>query len=291
MANDSGEILVGANGTVWVAETTDAPPTNIGTAMTAVDAGWTELGFLSEDGVTWTDGKTVEGIPVWQSFYDARRIVTARESMVAFVLRQWDAVTIPFAFGGGEITGGGATAEVEAVTLESFGGVDTFKLTWNAVESTTTVTRGTNNTAAGIKAVIEGIAGFTADVTVSNVTDGGFLVTWNDPGTVASVLSVTSGTGGVTGDVTVLTAGSNAAGAEYVYTPPEPEELDERSLTVEWQDGDKDYRLYFPRGMVTEAIESKLSRGAAADLPITFAALSDGTDPVFQLFTNDPSFA
>lgn len=184
--NSAEEIVVGANGTIWVAPTDADGPDDIGTAMTSVDGDWTELGFASEDGVTWTDGKTVTAIMVWQSFYAARRIITERESMVAFVLRQWDSDTVVFAFGGGEITGS-------------------------------------------------------------------------------------------TGD--------------WTYTPPDPEVIDERSLTVEWQDGDKNYRLYFPRGMVTENVESKLTRAAAADLPITYSAVSDGSMPPFLFFTDDDAFA
>lgn len=185
MSNSSDEIVVGANGTIWVGPTDVTEPTDVSTAMTSVDGDWVELGFVSEDGVTWTDGKTVNPIPVWQSFYAARRVVTERENMVAFVLRQWDAVTVPFAFGGGEVT---------------------------------------------------------------------------------------------------------ANGGEWQYTPPSPEELDERSMCVEWQDGNKNYRLYFPRGMVTENVETKLTRGAAADLPITYAALSDGSEDIYTLFTDDPAF-
>jgi len=102
-----------------------------------------------------------------------------------------------------------AVAEVEAVTLDAFSGVDSFKLTWNAVESAI-ITRGTNYTAAGIKAVIEGISGFVGPVTVSSVSDDGFLVTWAIPGAQAlAPLSVTSGVG-VTGDVVRVPAGSAA---------------------------------------------------------------------------------
>lgn len=296
--NTSDEIVVGANGTIWVGPTSVAAPTNVATAMGSVDAGWNELGFVDENGAQWTDGKTVIPINVWQSFYAARRVVTARESMVAFVLRQWNKINIPFAFGGGEVTGGGAVAEVEAVTLESYDDEDTFKLTYNAAESVAILIDADeteNFNAAGIKAAIEGIAGFSSEnpggVTVSDVGPSGFLVKWNDAQAIASVLSVTSGTGSAVGDVAVLIAGADSAGSEYVYSPPSPEELDERSFTVEWEDGSKKYRLYFPRGMVTDNVVTKLQRTAASDLPITFSALSDGTEDIFKLFTNDPAFA
>jgi hypothetical protein len=71
-------------------------------------AGWTDLGYMSEDGVTLTDGRTFEEIRVWQSFYVARRIVTERTFSAAFVMRQWDAGTFSLAFGGAQVTANGA---------------------------------------------------------------------------------------------------------------------------------------------------------------------------------------
>ena len=149
-------------------------------------AEWTELGFVSEAGATFNDSKTMADILAWQSFYPVRRIVTARDSTIAFVLRQWNGATIPLALGGG------------------------------------------------------------------NITD-------------------------------------NAG--EFTYIPPDPDVVDERSLALEWADGDKHYRLYFPRGMVTEAVSTSLVRTAAADLPITFGVISDGTTDPYTLFTDDTAFA
>lgn len=102
----------------------------------------------------------------------------------------------------------GSTRELEAVVLVGFAGTDSFKLTYAAAESGA-ITRGTNYNAAGIKAAIEAIAGFTDTVTVSDVTDSAFMVQFDTPGTVSSVLSVTNPTG-CTGTVGVLVAGSNA---------------------------------------------------------------------------------
>lgn len=94
------EIVVGANGAVWVAPLTAELPEHP-TAPLGND--YLNLGYLNEDGVKQTDGKTVNAIMVWQMFYPARRIVTEREFMVAFMLRQWSQSTFPLAFGGGDI--------------------------------------------------------------------------------------------------------------------------------------------------------------------------------------------
>ncbi len=111
------------------------------------------------------------------------------------------------------------------------------------------------------------------------VTGRGFSVSfalsqWN-----ADTLKLAFGGGTVTDDLTVAT-----------YVPPSPEVLDERMLVLEWQDGTRIYRLVIPKGMVQEGVETSLTRSDNSELPITFAAASDGTNPVFSLLTNDAAF-
>lgn len=101
MPNDVDEIVVGADGAIWVAPVGTAAPAD---ESAAPAAGWVELGLASEDGATFRDGKTLEVIPVWQLFHAARRIVTARDTSVSFVLRQWNDANVPLAFGGGAVT-------------------------------------------------------------------------------------------------------------------------------------------------------------------------------------------
>jgi hypothetical protein len=180
----ASEIVIGASGNVWVAPTTATGPDDVGTAMDSSE--WTELGFLSEAGATFTDAKTMFEVLVWQSFYPARRAISGRDSTIAFVLRQWNGATVAFAFGGGEIGSGGG---------------------------------------------------------------------------------------------------------EYSYTPPVASIIDERSLVLEWADDDKHYRLYMPRGIVTEAVTTNIVRTAAADLPITFGVITDGTVDPYILYTDDSAFA
>jgi hypothetical protein len=184
MAN-ADAITVAGDGTVRVAPVGTTQPT---TPTGAPAAGWVDLGYVSEDGVTFTDSKDIEDVLAWQSFYPVRKIVTGKEATLAFVLREWDERTIPLAFGGG--------------TLSS--------------------------PSAGV---------------------------WR-------------------------------------YVPPEPGTLDLRAMMIDWQDGAKNYRLIIPRGLVTEAVESNLTRTAAADLPITFAAIPlSTTDDPYILLTDAISFS
>lgn len=101
MANAS-QVVVGSNGKVWVAEIGTAAPTN---ATTALAAGWSDLGYVSEDGATFSEGKDITDINAWQSFYPIRYIVNSRQVTVSFTLRQWNNKTVEFALGG-TITGG-----------------------------------------------------------------------------------------------------------------------------------------------------------------------------------------
>lgn len=183
-AKEVDQILVGANGSIWVAPVGTAAPA---TEIAAYGAGWIELGYVNEDGVSPRESRTIKDILVWQLFYAARKIVTARAFEVKFSLSQWTLTTLPLAFGGGAIT------------------------------------EPTPN--------------------------------------------------------------------HYKYTPPSPETIDERSLGVDWVDGTKHYRLIIPRGLVSDAVETKLARTDAALLPITFAVIGDdaGGAP-WYILTDDPVF-
>lgn len=108
MANDSSEIVVGANGRVLVLDADTAAsvlPDDVvtGSGDSLLDDGWVEVGFVSEDGVTFTDGKDINDINAWQAFYPVRKIVTAKSSKIEWVMKQWDGTTVTTAFGGGTI--------------------------------------------------------------------------------------------------------------------------------------------------------------------------------------------
>jgi len=99
--NNATEVVVGANGQVYVGPTTASAPTGINSTLATP---WVALGFCSEDGAKITDSKTIQDIGAWQSFYPIRKLVAAREFTVDFALRQWNQDNVPFAFGGGSIT-------------------------------------------------------------------------------------------------------------------------------------------------------------------------------------------
>src|ERR1700754_4314763 len=109
MAPNASEIVVAANGTIFVA--------NIGTGVTypttvrgtLVGTVFLEMGYVTDDGVTFTATPNVEDIMAWQSATPVRRVVTSRELTVAANLLEWDWDTFPVAFGGGTWSNDGTT--------------------------------------------------------------------------------------------------------------------------------------------------------------------------------------
>jgi hypothetical protein len=91
-------IRVGANGQVRVAPIGAVLPVDFTAAFSAA---WIDLGRTDENGAQITDTKTIADIPVWQSLYPARKIITARAFEVVFTLRDWTQNSVSLAFGGG----------------------------------------------------------------------------------------------------------------------------------------------------------------------------------------------
>lgn len=107
MAVDSSEVVVGASGKVWVAPAGTAVPID---PTTALAAAYKDVGYLSEDGVSFTGGADVQDINAWQSFYPLRKLITARSAGIEFVMKQWNGENLKAAFGGGtSVTSAGKT--------------------------------------------------------------------------------------------------------------------------------------------------------------------------------------
>lgn len=103
MALNAEELFIPGGGSVLIADVGTTAPTD---TTSSWGAGWTDLGFTTEAGVTITPGKTLTNIPAWQSRYPLRRIVTEETMETAFSLLQWNEDTIGLAFGGGSWSGG-----------------------------------------------------------------------------------------------------------------------------------------------------------------------------------------
>lgn len=116
MPASSSQIVIGGTGKVYVAPVGTAAPAD---HVTAWVAAWVDLGYTSEDGVTFGEARSVESIAAWQAFNPVRRIVTSIDTTIAFVLRQWSKDTVKLAFGGGTITQVAAAAGPPAIAAHS----------------------------------------------------------------------------------------------------------------------------------------------------------------------------
>lgn len=103
MSVDASEVVVGANGTIFVAGADAAGAYLPDSTADTINAVFTEVGYVSDAGVTFTAGQDVEDIPVWQSFYPVRKIVTGKNVTCEFVMKQWNQANVLFAFGGGSV--------------------------------------------------------------------------------------------------------------------------------------------------------------------------------------------
>jgi hypothetical protein len=98
---DVGEVVVAANGGVFIAPTGSTMPTD---ATSALDAAFGELGYISEDGVNFGMEQSRDPLNAWQSASPIRYLQSSREFMASFELMQWNEDTLLLAFNGGQFT-------------------------------------------------------------------------------------------------------------------------------------------------------------------------------------------
>lgn len=98
MALDATKVRVALTGHIYFQPEGDAPledPTDLSAPAGAID-----LGYTTEDGVTFTFGRDVEEIMGWQSMDPLRKLVTSEPKTAAFTLRQLERDTWLSTMGG-----------------------------------------------------------------------------------------------------------------------------------------------------------------------------------------------
>lgn len=185
--NDATETVIAGSGEAYYGPVGTALPTTAGASLNSAFVG---LGYHTEDGVSTTRDITIAEHRVWQEAYPIRRTRESEDFQIAFTLVQWNEITVPFAFGGGDL------------------------------------------------------------VTVS--------------------------------------------AGQYRYDPPVAgDALDEWSVVVDVDDGDRRVRFVVPRATVTEAVESSFTRTEMAQLPVTLTAMppASGGAVWYPLFNDLAAFA
>lgn len=111
MAQDVQQIRVAGNLQVHLAAAGSTMPVGLPTDLDTpnLDAAFTQVGFTSPDGSTFTVDRQTQDIFVHQRFGPVRTVVTSETNQLAFVAREWSRTAMKAAFGGGTFSnlGGG----------------------------------------------------------------------------------------------------------------------------------------------------------------------------------------
>lgn len=112
MAIDGNQVRVAGGGHVYVAAKGTAIPKDLAELDVKT---FFDLGYVTEDGVSFSFGRESEDINAWQG--DKVKVITTKEpAMCKFSLMQTNADTVKVAFGGGAVTASG-TAPNEIYTF------------------------------------------------------------------------------------------------------------------------------------------------------------------------------
>lgn len=101
MALTADNVVVGITGKVYVGATTATAPTSSASTLT----GFTELGYVSADGVTFTNDRATNQIRAWQNADLVREIVTEGTVTYAFTLLETTEEVIEAYFGSAMVDG------------------------------------------------------------------------------------------------------------------------------------------------------------------------------------------
>lgn len=107
MANNSNNVRVGVSGSVYVAATTASAPTTASSSLT----GYTELGYISTDGITETRERSTNLIRAWQNADLVREVVTESNAMFKFTCLEATKDVLEL-FYGSTVTGSNGSIEV-----------------------------------------------------------------------------------------------------------------------------------------------------------------------------------
>ena len=116
MAVNAAKAVVGQGGTVMYGTVGVTTPTS----ATAATTGFSDVGYLDEDGVTISVTPNVQDFNVWQSKQPVRRENLSQDIRVSGNFAEWNPNTVPVVFGGGAVSGGSYTFPTDTDALNEF---------------------------------------------------------------------------------------------------------------------------------------------------------------------------
>ena len=139
MATSAENVVVAGTGDVYVADA----GTEFATALPGVpadDSGWDKVGFISEEGATFSMDRETEELYAWQSMDAIRVLTTSEPKTISFELMQFDPITLPLALQGGTVTAGkyvppiAGNTEVKAMLVYGIDGDYNFRFWFPRVQ-------------------------------------------------------------------------------------------------------------------------------------------------------------
>lgn len=101
MALNADNVRVGLTGSIYMAPKGTTAPVDLDTAW---GAGWLDLGYMSDDGVSMEYSTDVEDINAWQSLSPVRRVLTSVDMTLGFTAIELKTRTITAYFPGSTMT-------------------------------------------------------------------------------------------------------------------------------------------------------------------------------------------
>lgn len=111
MALDSDNVLVALTGAVYAAPVGTTAPTDTGDAW---DAGFKDLGYISEDGITESHEDDVTEIGAWQNGAIVRRMISGTSATYTFTVIETTKTALELYYKGAAIVGVDAEGHGEA---------------------------------------------------------------------------------------------------------------------------------------------------------------------------------
>jgi hypothetical protein len=100
MALEALHVTVAGTGAVWVAPEGTAMPVDLADPI----APWEDVGYVGEDGVSFTFSRDQEEINAWQAAEPVRIMITNEPKTIEYELLEFDRETLLLAFRGGAFT-------------------------------------------------------------------------------------------------------------------------------------------------------------------------------------------
>lgn len=175
---DCNEVRVGTTGHIWSAPLGTAMPTDV---VTPMPAPWVDLGYTTEDGVSFSEDSNREDFNVWQSNTPCRSVITSQTLTGTFTLVQRNPDTIKLAFGGGTIT----TTTGVTIYKPPPAGINEVALVVEVIDGAITdrwcFYRGNPALNGDVQFTKSDMTGFPIEVTFLNTAAGLFELITNDP--------------------------------------------------------------------------------------------------------------